>query len=214
MVRCAKAASVCQRVSSEQAPSTSPCQLCNWPFGALARTAAIISGTPATAATMRSARRRVGSVGLPLCMVHHRGSGLWPLCLLAQLGGPHQWRAALVVIIFDLAIETLEAFRGLDLAGRLDRPHRTRSFTEVTGAAAFRTALEQIEQVQPVERGEHTAERTKEAAIGALGEKPDRQERAGIEEIRPGARELRGDRGLEWLDLDGGAGRIDLGHHH
>src|SRR5262245_29520585 len=167
MVRCAKAASVCQRVSSERAPSTSPCQLCNWPFGALARTAAIISGTPAAAATIRSARRRVGSMGLRSGMVHHRGSGLGRL--IAQLGRPHQGRAALVVIIFDLAVEALEAFRGLDLAGRLDRPHRTGALTQMARAAAFGTALEQIEKVQPVERGEHAAERTEEAAIGALG---------------------------------------------
>src|SRR5262249_59092881 len=97
-----KAAWAGHKVSSETAPSPSPCQLCSSPFGALARTAAIISGTPAAAATIRSARRRVGSMGLRSRMVHHGGSGLCRL--IAQLGGPHQRRAAALGIIFDLAI--------------------------------------------------------------------------------------------------------------
>src|SRR5437879_286628 len=114
MVRCAKAASGCHSVSSETAPSTSPCQLCNWPFGAVARTAAIISGRPAAAATMRKARRRVGCMCLPSGMVYRGDCGLRLLRLVTQLGGPDEWRAALLVIIFDLAIEALEAFGSLD----------------------------------------------------------------------------------------------------
>src|SRR5215470_5349172 len=170
MVRCAKAASGCHKVSSETAPSTSPCHACHWPFGALARTAAIKSGTPAAAATMRKARRRVGCMCLPSRMVHHRGCGPGLLCLLAQLGGPDEWRAALLVIVFDLTIEALEAFGGLDLSARLDRPHRTRALAQMARAAAFGTALEQIEEVQPVKRREHAAKRAKEATISALGE--------------------------------------------
>src|SRR5882757_9113671 len=112
IVRCAKAASVCHKVSSDQAPSTSPCQVWNCPLGALARTAAIMSGTPAAAAMMRMARRRVGCVCRLSGMVHHGGNGLF--LLRAQLGGPHQRRAALVVIVFDLAIQALEALRSLD----------------------------------------------------------------------------------------------------
>ena len=83
----------------------------------------------------------------------------------------------------------------------------------MAGAAAFGAALEQIEEVQPVERRQYSTERAEKAAIGTLGKEPDCQERAGIDEIRPGARELRGDRGLERLDLDGGARGVDLGHH-
>src|SRR5438132_13009400 len=124
IVRCAKAASVCHKVSSDQAPSTSPCQVWNCPLGALARTAAISSGTPAAAARMRMARRRVGCVCWPSGMIHHGGSRFGFLCLIAQLGGPDQRRAALVVVVFDLAIEALEALGGLDLATRLDRAHR------------------------------------------------------------------------------------------
>src|SRR6266705_606006 len=127
IVRCARAASVCHKVSSDQAPSTSPCQVWNCPLGALARTAAMMSGTPAAAARMRMARRRVGCVCWSSGMIHHGGSRLrflGFLCLIAQLGGPHQRRAALVVIVFDLAIEALEALGSLDLAARLDRAHR------------------------------------------------------------------------------------------
>src|SRR5882724_4535722 len=151
IVRCAKAASVCHKVSSDQAPSTSPCQVWNCPFGALARTAAMMSGTPAAAAMMRMARRRVGCV----CsgMIHHGGGRLGVLGflgLIAQLGGPHQRRAALVVIVFDLAIQALEALGSLDLAARLDRAHWARALAEVTRIAAFGTALEQIDEMQTI----------------------------------------------------------------
>src|SRR5262245_3540956 len=108
---------------------------------------------------MRKAPRPVGSMGLPSRLVPHRRSELGLLGRIEQLGGPYQRRAALVVIIFVLAVEALEAFRGLDLAGRHDRAHRTRALAQMTRAAAFGTALEQIEEVQPIERCEHTAER-------------------------------------------------------
>src|SRR6266849_1096342 len=65
MVRCASAASVCHSVNSDSAPNTSPCQPNNCPDGAAARTAAITRGSPATAATMRMARRRVSEAPLP-----------------------------------------------------------------------------------------------------------------------------------------------------
>jgi hypothetical protein len=42
----------------------------------------------------------------------------------AQLGGLYERRAALVVVIFDLAVEALEALRGDDFAGLLDCPNR------------------------------------------------------------------------------------------
>ena len=57
--------------------------------------------------------------------------------------------------------------------------------------------------MEAVEGREHAAERTEEAAIGALGEEAEAEQRAGIDDVRPGALEFRGDRGLERLDLGG-----------
>src|SRR5258705_8892808 len=135
IVRCAKAASVCQKVSSDQAPSTSPCQVWNCPFGAFARTAAISSGTPAAAAMMRMARRRVGCVCWSSGMIHHGGSRLGFLgflCLIAQRGGPHQRRAKLVGILFDLAIQALEALGNLDHATPVHPAHPAIALAEGT----------------------------------------------------------------------------------
>ena len=56
------------------------------------------------------------------------------------------------------------------------------------------------------------AQWAQETAIGPLGEQPDCQENAGVEKIRPGARELRGDRGLERLDLHACSRSVDLCH--
>src|ERR1700733_6529687 len=117
MVRCASAASVCHKVSSDNAPSTSPCQLKNCPAGAVARTAAIISGSPAAAATMLMTRRRVSVGTLCLSILHHRGHrnrAPW-ICAFTALGCLHQRRAALVVVVFDHAIEALEALGPDDL---------------------------------------------------------------------------------------------------
>src|SRR6188768_115042 len=123
------------------------------------------------------------------------------LRLAARAARRDQWRAALVVEILDLAVETLEAFGRNDLAGLLDRPHRARGLAPAARAAAFGATAQPVEQMEAVERRQHAAERTEEAAIGALGEQADRQQRAGVEDVRPGARELRRDRGLERLDL-------------
>src|SRR6266550_2867278 len=128
----ANAASLCQRLSSDNAPSTSPCQLCTCAFGAVARTPAIISGRPAATATMRKTLRRVGDAsapakspapararGFPSDMFHH---GRNRLCFAAQLGGLHQRRTPRLVIIFDLAVEALKALGGDDLARGFYRP--------------------------------------------------------------------------------------------
>src|SRR6476646_8682175 len=148
IVASANAGSVCHRVSSDTASSTSPCQLYNWPLGAVARTPAIISGKPANAATMRKTRRRVGRGSAPpksavparavrsaSAIVHRNRNGLG---LAAQLHGLHQRRAPRLVIIFDLAIEALKALGGDDFPRRLDRPHWTGAFAQMTGTAAFR----------------------------------------------------------------------------
>src|SRR5262252_4044302 len=191
IVRCASAASACHSVSSDSAPSTSPCQPNNCADGAVARTAAIISGSPTAAAQMRMTRRRV-SKGMSspspqgggeqrerrtfilsrIC--HHRSNRITRPCVAAP-GGLHQRWTALIVVIFDLAIQALKAFRSDDLTGRRDRPHWTRPFAQMARTAAFGTALEQIEQMQPIEEREHTTKWTQEAAIGAFGEQADRQ---------------------------------------
>src|SRR5947208_16394741 len=106
-----------------------------------------MSGRPATAATMRKTRRRVGRALAPAKsrapartvrassdMFHHGRNGL---CLAAQLGGLHKRRTPRLVIIFDLAVEALEALGGDDFARRLDRPHGTGAFAQMAGTAAF-----------------------------------------------------------------------------
>jgi len=45
-------------------------------------------------------------------------------CGDTQFGGQHERRAALVVVIFDLAVHALEAFGRDDLAGFFNRPYR------------------------------------------------------------------------------------------
>ena len=107
-----------------------------------------------------------------------------------QLCRLRQRRAALVVIIFDLAIHALKALRRDDLAGRRNRPHGTRAFAQMAGATAFGTTFEQIENMQPIKKSEHAAEGTQEAAISALGEQPNCQQRSRIEHKGPGAREF------------------------
>src|SRR5262245_35364084 len=78
----------------------------------------------------------------------------------SQLGGLRQRRAPLVVVIFDLAIEALKALGCDDPPGFLNRPHRARPLAQMAGIAALGTALEQIEEVQPVQEGQHSAQRT------------------------------------------------------
>src|SRR5215468_9324409 len=121
--------------------------------------------------------------------------------LRAPFCGLYQWRAALVVVILDLTIQALKTFRHDNLAGRLNRPHRAGALAQMARIAAFRATLEKVDQVQPVEGRQHAAEWTQEAAIGALGEQPDPEQHPCIEHMGPGPRELRGDRGLERLDL-------------
>src|SRR5215475_13949437 len=68
------------------------------------------------------------SLGLSVLLIryfHHRGDRHARSRLRTPFHGLYQRRAALVVIVFDLTIQTLKAFRHDDLAGRLDRPHRT-----------------------------------------------------------------------------------------
>src|SRR4051794_34314820 len=124
-------------------------------------------------------------------------------CNSAQLGGLHERRAAFVVVILDLTIETLEALGRFDFAGLFDRPHRARAFAQMARTAAFGPALEQIEEMQPVQESQHATERTEEATIGPFGEQPDGEQGTGIEHKRPGAGEFRDDRGLERFDLGG-----------
>src|SRR5215470_6894973 len=135
MVRCANAASVCHSVSSDSAPSTSPCQRNNCPDGAVARTAAISSGNPAAAAKIRMARRRVlpsfspttveeeeaakpnisdvaaameaDRIFGPSRIFHRPGNRNAQPRLVATFRGLHERWTALVVVIFDLAIQAL-----------------------------------------------------------------------------------------------------------
>src|SRR6266576_3473743 len=126
----------------------------------------MITGSPATAATTRTKRRRVGRPSsFPSGIVHAHADRF---CLAAQLDRPHQRRTSLLVKIFDLAIEALKTLGRDDLARRLDRPHRARVFAQVTGTAAFGTTLEQIEKVQPIKECQHATQWTQKAAIGPL----------------------------------------------
>src|SRR5258706_11900909 len=81
---------------------------------------------------MRKIRRRVGrasvlprpaaparAVSSASAIVHSDGNGF---CLAAELDGLHQRRASRLVIIFDLAIEALEALGGLGFFRLLHRP--------------------------------------------------------------------------------------------
>jgi len=83
----------------------------------------------------------------------------------AQLGSLHQRRAALVVVIFDLAIRGTGSILPLMIL-RSFRFARNRHgpFAQMAGTTAFGTALEQIDEVEPIEEGEHTTERAQEAA--------------------------------------------------
>src|SRR5258706_15684868 len=111
----------------------------------------MIGGRPATAATMRRKRRRVGrpsaretsrvragAASVPSGMCHPDADRL---SVGAQPGGACQRRASRLVVVLDLAIETLEALGRDDFSRRLDRPHGTRVLAQVAGAAALRTPL-------------------------------------------------------------------------
>src|SRR5258708_29116989 len=136
MGRCASAARVCQSASSDGAPTPRPCQLNNGRVGAAARTAAITRGSPAAAATMRMARRRVSEAPVadfdwsgewpkpawaifrkarifdPLRILHHRNTwnGVAQFSL-RHPGSLDRPRTALIFIILDLAIQALKTLR-------------------------------------------------------------------------------------------------------
>src|SRR5262249_55727548 len=129
--------------------------------------------------------------------------------LLAPPRRLRQRRTARVVIILDLAIQALKTFRRDDLAGRGDRPHRTRPLAQMARIAAFWATLEQVDQVQSVKERQYAAERTQEGEIGAWEKHPDRQQNTRVEHIGPSAGELGGNRSLERLDLGGGARGVD-----
>jgi len=57
---------------------------------------------------------------------------------------------------------------------------------KLAGRATFGATLQHIDEVQAVKQGQRAAERTEEPAIGPLGEKPDRQQEAGIDLVRQG----------------------------
>src|SRR5262249_56795817 len=101
--------------------------------------------------------------------------------------GLYKWRAALVVVIIDLTIQALKPYGHDNPAGRLNRPHRARPLAQMARIAAFRAALEKVDQVQPVEGRQHAAERTQETAIGALGEQSDPKQYPRIEHVGPSA---------------------------
>ena len=74
------------------------------------------------AAVVKPAGRVIGT-DVALGIFHHDGGGLVPA---AQLR--HKRRTPVVVIILDLAIETLKALGRHDLSGGRDRPYRTGAF--------------------------------------------------------------------------------------
>src|ERR1044072_836674 len=96
MARRTSASSECHSVSSDAAPSASPCQVKKRDFGCAARTPAISHGSPAAAATMPRVRRRVTL----------RMGGR--LAVALQPPRRDQRRAALIVEIFDLTVDALE----------------------------------------------------------------------------------------------------------
>src|ERR1700752_224828 len=96
----------------------------------------MIGGRPATAATTRKKRRRVGrrpserkksavparATSVSSSIVHADADRL---CQDTQLGSSHQRRTARLVEVFDLAIVALKALRRDDFARWLDRSHGT-----------------------------------------------------------------------------------------
>ena len=65
----------------------------------------------------------------------------------------------MIVIIFDLAIEALEAFGHVDFAGHRNRLDRTGMLAEMARTAAFGPPLQQINQMQPAGERQDAAER-------------------------------------------------------
>src|SRR5262245_52363366 len=145
MVLRASASSQCHSVSSDDAPSTSPCQWKNRLPGTVVRTPAASSGRPAAAARMRMARRRV------ILCTHRRLS----VDAIGQPPPRDQRRATLIVEVLDLTVEALEAFRRRDPSGLLDRAYRTCRFTPAAWAAALGATAQPVQQMEAVERREH-----------------------------------------------------------
>src|SRR5690606_21765226 len=109
---------------------------------------------------------------------------------LASLAGPDQRRAAVIVVIFHLAIEALETFGHDDPATGFNGLDRAGTLAQMAAAgAAFGAALQESEQMQPVAQGEDAAERAEEAAKEALGEQAHDQQHQSIGDIGPGAGE-------------------------
>src|SRR3954468_15290908 len=79
----------------------------------------------------------------------------------------------------------------------------------MAGAPAFRPPLQHIDEMQSVAKRQESAKRTQKAAKGALGEEADRKQRAGVEDIRPGADEMRRDGGVERFSLRDARTQVD-----
>src|SRR5262249_19090854 len=90
-----------------------------------------------------------------------------------------------------------------------DRLDRTGILAEMARAPAFRAALQHIDKVQSVAKRQDAAKRAQEAAEGALGEEADHKQRAGVEDIRPCADEMRRDGGVKRFYLGEAQTRVD-----
>ena len=85
----------------------------------------------------------------------------------------------------------------------MDRLDLAFAGTELAGPAAFRAALEPVEQARLGRDRQGRAQRAEVAAIDLAGEQVDHQQRDGVGDEPPLAVEAEGDGGLERLHLRG-----------
>jgi len=120
---------------------------------------------------------------------------------LSFLAGLHQWRAALIVIVFDLTVEALKTFRHDDLARALNRPDRARTLAQMAGIAAFGPTFKKVQKVQAIQNGQSPAERAQKPAECPFRKEADYQKDHRVNYIRQPAHEFGGDGGFERLDF-------------
>ena len=106
-----------------------------------------------------------------------------------------------IIPINDLAVHTVEALVGIDLAERVDRLHHAVLGAKLAFVAALLAPLQPVEHAPAAGNRERGAEHAEVAAVEALDEETGPKKQDCEEHERPFTHEVQEHDRLEWLDL-------------
>src|SRR5690554_2328483 len=125
---------------------------------------------------------------------------------LALLALHHHGRTLAIIMIGDLAVQTVVALVGVDMPLGMNRLDVALVGTNLAGLAALLVPTQPVEQANAGRNRQTSTQRADVAAIEFVIKSADHQQQHRIEDKAPFTLELEQYRRLEWLDLG-----VDLG---